>query len=297
MGIKKVFLCIYDKAFLLKERIYDLMTRKEIIVSIGELMSYRGFEDGTQFLVASRLLDVESYINNKDTSFRFQKMMTLCGKADVSFFNDESARTIFSGLIKSYLEKGYNGKSHFLLDKDCLLRNGTHRTALHIYLKDYTAKAYVLKRKFSVFDDCYSNFKNNLQKDVFLTVENRLENIRKELIENGVSFCAVLPNIISLTELFDDIYERRSMLLKKDFANSFHFICNSFDLIDNQIYKLVLFTLKDPDYKVVNGYLESAKIKNQRWPSGVYVSRSCYEGKKIYDALKPYFINDNGVSE
>ena len=224
-------------------------------------------------------------------------MMTLCGKTDISFFNDGRERAAFRDLIQSYMEKGYNGKSHFLLDRDCLLRNGTHRTALHIYLKDYTAKAYVLKRKFSVFDDSYSNFKNNLQKDVFLTVEDRLENIRKELIENGVSFCAVLPNIISLTELFDDICERRSMLLKKDFANSFHFMCNSFDPIDNQIYKLVLFSLKDPNYKVVNGYLESAKIKNQRWPSGVYISRSCYEGKKIYDALKPYFINENGISE
>ena len=60
---------------------------------------------------------------------------------------------------------------------------------------------------------------------------------------------------------------------------------------------MVLFILKDPDYKVVDGYLESTNIVNKEFPSGVYISRSCYEGKKIYDALKPYFINENGISE
>ena len=297
MDIKKVFLCIYDKAFLLKEKIYDLMTRKEVIISIGDLMSFRGFEDGIQFLVASRLLDVESYINNQDTSFRFQKMMTTCGKTDISFFNDDREQATFRDLIQSYLEKGYNGKSYFLLDKDSWLRNGTHRAALHVYLKDYTAKAYLLKRKMSDFDDGYSFFKNNLQEDVFFKVNKKLEDIRGGLMEDGVSFCAILPYSISLMELLDDIQESRIMILKKGFANSLPFMSKRFDPLDNQIYKMVLFILKDPDYKVVDGYLESTNIVNKEFPSGVYISRSCYEGKKIYDALKPYFINENGISE
>lgn len=297
MDIKRVILCIYDKAFLLKDKLSLLMTRKEIVLSMGDIMSFRGLEDGIQFLVASRLLDVESYINNQDTSFRFQKMMTLCGKTDAPFFNDDKARTTFRSLINSYMEKGYNGNSHFLLDNDCLLRNGTHRAALHIYLKEYSAKAYVLKRKFPDFDDSYSFFLNNLQKDVFMKIEKELITIREELVRNGVSFCAILPNNILLTGLLGDIHESRIMLLNKGFANSLFFMSKSFDLLDNQIYKIVLFTLKNPDYRVVDGYLESAKIKSLRWPSGVYVSRSCYEGKKIYDALKPYFIIKDGASE
>ena len=291
MVIKKVLLHIYDKAFLFKDKIYDLLTRNEIVLSIGDVMSLRGFEDGIPFLVASRLIDVELYINNQDCSFQFQKMMTICGKNDISFFNDDRARNNFSSLINSYIEKGYNGKSHFLLDKDCLLRNGTHRAALHIYLKDYTTKAYVLKRKMSDFDDSYSFFKNNLQKDIFFKVNKKLKDIRGGLMEDGVSFCAILPYRISLMELFEDIQESRIMILKEGFANSLPFMSKRFDPLDNQIYKIVLFILRDPDYKVVNGYLESTKIGNKEFPAGVYVSRSCYEGKKLYDALKPYFKN------
>lgn len=299
MSVKYLMLNLYDKAFQIWDVIYDFFSRREVIVSIGDLMSFRGSEDGIQILVASRLMDVEAYVVNHDSSFHYQKMMSTCGKTGDFYYDDDKAKTLFENLINSYLKTGYNGQSHFLLDSDYLLRNGTHRAALHLYLKDYTAKAYVLKRKFSDHDKMYEVFKNNLSVDVFKIIMLKLERIREELIERGVSFCAILPRSLMLKDVLgiEKVHEAKSFLLQKEFTKELSTLKLLFSPNMNQPYKLVLFTMEEPNYKVVERYLESDIIIMNGRLSETYISPSCYIGKQVYDSLKPYFAKENVINK
>lgn len=299
MSIKKLILYIYDKAFFVKDAIYDFFTRNEVAVSLGDLMSFRGIEDGLQLLVASRLMDVEAYVLNNDDSFQYQKLMTTCGKSGDFYYDDNKDKKLFVDLINSYLKKGYNGKSHFHLDKDCLLRNGTHRAAMHIYLKDYSARAYVLKRKFLDHDVFYTLLTNSLPRNVFEQIELKLKKIREDLVKNGVTFCAIIQNKITLADIFcgEQIHEEKSYLLKDVFISKCPELRKGFKLKKDCLYKMVLFTLEQPEYKIISGRLESSKIKNMRNPTDCFISPSCYVGKQVYDMIKQYFEEEHVISE
>ena len=286
MNIKSLLLSNYDRLVCLKRDLYDYFTRKEVLVSVGDLIQDRGILDGTLLIVASRLLDIESYFNRHDETFWWQKKMS-----DIVDYNDEEWRAIFKSIIRSYQEKGYNGKSHFLLDRNRMLKNGTHRIALHLYYKIYTAKVYAVNREYPFFDALYERFRKNLQPGYFIALENKLEQIRQQLISDGVSFCAVIPRDVSLGKLFYSIKSSIHVKWELRLCKLSEEVSDSLKLNANIEYKLVLFTLDDPQYELIFGLLESQKIKHAGIPEGCYVSRSCYEGKNAYDLLTPYFID------
>lgn len=288
MKIKKILLSKYDRLVYLKRDVYDYLTRKEVKVSLGDLIQDQSVSDGTLLIVASRLMDVEAFVNNHDEKFFWQKKLS-----GIKYYNDEEWVALFKSIIKSYQEKGYNGKSHFLLDRNQMLRNGTHRTALHLFYKIYTAKAYVVKRQYPLFDELYYKFQRDLQPGIFNTLESKLEKIRQQLIDDGVSFCAVIPIVASISDTLSSfcasIHVKKELelcALPKELSGSLY-------LNNNIEYKLVLFTLDDPQYEEKSGLLDSQKIKYASIPEGCYVSRSCYEGKIIYDRLTPYFSPNN----
>jgi hypothetical protein len=259
---------------------------------LGDVLQNRGEKDGSMLIVASRLLDVEAFVNNQDETFSWQKTTTTCGQGVDFVYDEERWRTLFEDIIKSYQEKGYNGTSHFLLDRNRMLRNGTHRTALHLFYKIYTAKAYAVNRRYPIFDESYERFRHNLQPRAFETLETKLEQIRQQLISDGVSFCALIPEEASLDSILplisSFIHVKKVLGLGK---LPVHLI-ESLKLNSAIVYKLVQFTLEGPQYEVVSGLLKSQKIIQSSIPKYNYVSNSCYEGKQIYDALHPYFINE-----
>lgn len=300
MSFKKTLLSIYDRFIYLKRDAYDFFTRKEVVVSVGDIMHSRGFEDGTQLLVASRLLDVEAYILNGDKSFCWQKLMSTCEHEGNGHYDEVKWGTVFENIIKSYQKNGYNGKSHFILDRDRLLRNGTHRSALHLFMGIYTAKAWALNRKYPVFDNSYKRFKKSLPAEAYDAISQKLEEIRGKLISEGVAFCAVLPVEKTLKDYFPDIkydiQEKKTILLRQGVGLSSHKGQPVITQTQSGQYRLVLFTLNDSQYKVVSGHLVSVKIQQQPSFPDVYVSRSCFEGKTVFDLLKPYFLEENVVS-
>lgn len=294
--MKKVLLSIYDWLVYRERDFCDFFTRKKIIVSVGDYMHDRGVYDCIHFIIASELLDIEAFVLKNDESFTWQKAI------ETSYYGgnnlDDTLRLLnFRNVILSYKQNGYNGKSYFLLDRNKMLRNGTHRTALHLFYKIYTAKAYVVNRQYPDFDELFERYQRDFPSCLFMALDSKLEQIRQQLIADGVSFCAIIPNDTSLGDTLpligSSIDVKKELKLNKLSKE----IYTSLNLNTTFEYKIVLFTLYDPQYEVVTGLLESKKIKNIDIPKHTYISKSCYEGKKIYDALKPYFINENGVSE
>lgn len=278
--MKRVLLLVYDRFVLLYYKVFEFITQKKVTVSIGDLLLNRGVVDISQFLVASRLLDIEAYCKQGNKSFTIQKATT-----NNPLYDEAKYNAAFIDVIESYLKNGYNGKSLFLLDKEKFLRNGTHRTAMHVYMGIYTAKAKVVNRKWPEFDAGYEKQKNTLSKDVYDAISVRLTDIEKQLIENGVTFNAVIPADMLLTDIFqsikDDLHVFKEILLNRQ--------------KNEQNEKLVLFRIDNPQYVIVKGLLQSKKITDaieQDRANGLMVSFSCYEGKQMYDALHPYFINN-----
>lgn len=288
MKIKKILLSKYDRLVYLKRDVYDYLTRKEVKVSLGDLIQDQSVSDGTLLIVASRLMDVEAFVNNHDEKFFWQKKLS-----GIKYYNDEEWVALFKSIIKSYQEKGYNGKSHFLLDRNQMLRNGTHRTALHLFYKIYTAKAYVVKRQYPLFDELYDKYQRDLQLSTVSALESKLKKIRQQLINDGVSFCAVIPKDASLDGIVPSISSFVHIKKELGLSKLPKEISDSLKLNTTINYKLVLLTLDAPQYEVVSGLLESKKIKNVGIPEGCYVCKSCYEGKIIYDRLTPYFRPNN----
>lgn len=286
---KKLLLSFYDKIVTFYSSLYDMFTRKEIEVSIGDIMSVRGEIDGVQMIAASRLIDVEAYCQKSDDSFYYQQLLSGKSLYDLSKANQDFKKT-----IESYRIKGYNGKSHFLLDRDLWLRNGTHRTAMHLYLKIYTAKAYVMNRKYLVFDTLYERYKRDLPSDSFRKIIFKISEISEQLIEDGVSFNAVIPQEKTLLECVslyqDDIHVKKEICLNLPNDLKLGFGETVLTLEETSKYKLVLFTLDNPQYEIVSGKLESKKMHFLGKQEGVFFSKSCYEGKKLYDCLSPFFV-------
>lgn len=282
MFLKKCILRCYDKIIYVTRDVYDLFTRKKVEVSIGDLMLNRGTIDIGQFLVASRLLDIEAYCEKGDTSFAHQKTTTNSPDYDEEKFN-----AAFISVIESYKKNGYNGKSLFLLDKDKVLRNGTHRTAMHLYLRIYTAKASVVNRKWPEFDSGYQRLKQTLPVDFFNSVIEKLSEIEKQLVEDGITFNAVLPADQSIFEVLPSIHKNLHVLNEIQLRQ----------VGNEKKRKLVQFRLDSPQYIVSSGLLLSNKITTALKTDKVdndncEISRSCFEGKRIYDSLTPLFIKE-----
>ena len=289
MPFKKQLLLVYEKLACLSSSLYDFFTRRGIVISIGDIMSKRGSMDGIQMVVASRLLDVEAYRNNGDESFKYQNLLSDKNEQyDLSVGNRK-----FKDTIESYLTKGYDGMSRFLLDNDFLLRNGTHRTAMHLHLKIYTAKAFVMNRKYFGFDILYDKYRQNLPSHIFQAIISKLNMIQEQLIADGVSFNAVIPQDMSLFDCVslykEDIHVKKEICINppSDYNYCHGDVVLSFDGISR--YKLVLFTLDNPQYEIVSGKLESQKMQVLNVQERFFFSRSCYEGKQVFDSLTPYF--------
>lgn len=81
-------------------KIYDNIFSKETFCSIGDVILKRGTANSHQFLLTTRLLDIEYYKNNNDKSFPFQT--TISKKAYGESYNVAAHNKAFIELISSY---------------------------------------------------------------------------------------------------------------------------------------------------------------------------------------------------
>ncbi len=289
--MKNHLLSLYDKIIHLTRSILDFLNSERLFISIGDLMTIRGEIDGNQFLVASRLLDVEAYRKNGDDSFRYQEELSSISEYDKTYWNES-----FRNTIKSYLNNGYNNKSRLILDKDAILRNGTHRTAMHLNLRIYESKALLVYRKWPFFDMSMKRYGQKLPQGSYFDIMHKLEEIQDQLLSDGVSFCA----LVSKSE-----YKKNNLLidgLKINRTIDLMLPDNIVIKLDKKtfycrkgMYVLILFTLSQPNYIVSSHKLISNTILNSTIPYCTFVSLSCYEGKHIYDQLTPYFLKEENV--
>ena len=100
---------------------YDKITEKDARLSIGDIMHTRnGSIDNNQFLSISRLLDIEDFVNNGDSSFKRQNTISYAAYGEKHKRNGRENNG-FIKLIESYKKNGYD--LHFPYKCSCYFAN------------------------------------------------------------------------------------------------------------------------------------------------------------------------------
>lgn len=118
--MKNIFKGIYASLY----DIYDNLTAKSCIVSIGDIMLKRANIDSAQFTTATRLLDVKNFILFGNADFVYQN--TVSKKLWGVNHDETRGNNSFYKIIKSYQKSGYIKDSVVEVDKSLRLINGTH---------------------------------------------------------------------------------------------------------------------------------------------------------------------------
>lgn len=258
--------------------VYDRLSSKEVDLSLGDIMLNHGCIDSLQFLVASRIMDVEEYINNDNDHFEITNTISKAAypERDDNFFNESNR--VFIGIIKSICELGFDKKYPIKIDSEYRITDGTHRIAV-CFNQGYTSlSARVLRRKSKNAknpDPYYAKEKLNsvLLKSIF--EKNGI--IQDRLIEEGHCYCL---HAECGAGVVDDLKALASVK----------------EVLKNNDAVLVKFTLEKPDYFIKNKQLVSKRILdieeiiNRRYPFLHYeLSKNCSEGYMIYQKYHSLF--------
>lgn len=259
-------------------------------ISIGDIMHKRDEMTYLQFAVSALYLDVINYCRYGDDSFFYQnelkKYFEGCNY-DQDYYNKR-----FQDVIDSCLLNGFNKESYLFVDKEINLSNGSHRTAICLYLGIYQlkAKSYQVKnRHFKLLKDhiLLSEFPFKTLNEI----NDAYKGITDFLINNGVSMCAILPQELKIDGIIDMISVKKFKL-----KQSGEIIIAGMTLDTSKNYLLYLFTLKAPQYKVKNGRVLSMKMVNiekvlkKEHNVNFIISKNCSEGKEYFDMVKNLII-------
>lgn len=257
---------------LLLESYYNIAcTRFEC--SVGDILLQRDIIQTNQFLLTSRLLDVEAYLSGADKSFPFQNAISY--KTYGNNHNEELGNSRFKALIESYVREGYHFDSFVTCDRNMNLLDGNHRMGLHIYEGLDTISVRRIKRKIPFQYGIDNYYQLGLPSSFIEQILDRYSQIQQWLIEEGMTFCAYIYGE-GIDMLLKDL-NRLCKVLKV-------LVCN-----DNQGL-LVQFSMPDPQYTIKEGglvserVLEIERIINGRIKGAVtfQISKNCFEGQRIY---------------
>ena len=180
-------------------KIYDSITEKKATISIGDIVNIRTEIENNQFLLITRLLDIEDYKEKGITSFNWQN--TISRKAYGNKHREQDGNRAFEELIKSYSKKGYDPSSFFVVDRDLCLLDGNHRMGMNLYMGIDTINVRVLKRKSRNLKSIDWYLSAGLDTSFIEAVNNRLIEIQNVMVDTGNVFCAIVSDKIIAKDL------------------------------------------------------------------------------------------------
>lgn len=176
MFIRKILSILHFRLL----KIYDYFTAKEDTVLLSQILCLHDKQPTyIQFLIASRVLDAENYITEKDTSFKYQNAIShaIYGKHHLEEEGNES----FRSLIVSYLKSGHDDKfPPPFVDLNFNLIDGTHRIALCYILNISPIRVMKLARR-SPFPTDISFYKLQIPPNIYTDIWNKVIEIDRNL--------------------------------------------------------------------------------------------------------------------
>lgn len=112
--------------------LYDRLTAKRATISIGDIVNQRTDIENNQFLLTTRLLDIEDYCERGIETFNWQN--TISREVYGVKHREQDGNNAFVKLINSYRERGYDTSSYFVVDSDLRLLDGNHRMGMNLYM-------------------------------------------------------------------------------------------------------------------------------------------------------------------
>lgn len=252
----------------------------DVRMSLGDILLQRENVTHPQFAVSLLLLDIEKYLESGDASFFHKRTsQSLIRKDDV---NIEEVISRFKKVIDSCVTEGFKKDSYVEIDKYATLMNGTHRTAICLYLKHYDILCKAFKYKFPYWKESADDFVriNGFDTAFVKEVYDKYEEIQETLLKDGVAFCCVTES----TDLLTDIFQSRGCHIKRSYQ------------LKHTGHKdriLILFSIDNPDYiikekKVISKtcLLVERDFKSLLPATPFEISMNCLEGKRMFDSLK-----------
>ena len=253
-----------------------------------------GNVEHNQFLATTRYLDIKDYIENNKHSFYWQNTISRAAYGDKH--REQEGNDAFTGLIESYLEKGYDENSFLVVDENLKLLDGNHRMGMNIYTKNHKINVRVLKRKSKNPNNLDWYVRNKIPADFMHKVYETYRQIQENLIESGDTFCCILPGNKEIPE-FDMMVNIKKIYEYKTPDEICIDECKGINFENSGKY--IQFTLENPKYEIENSVLISNRIKEikhileerhgKEFVSQIYFSRSCAEGMEIFDKIKVNF--------
>lgn len=244
--------------------------------SVGDILLRRDTIQANQFLLTSRLLDVEAYIDGSDKSFPYQNAISY--KAYGSAHDEQLGNKKFQSLIESYLKEGYRAGSYVTCDRNMNLMDGNHRMGLHVYEGIETISVRRVKRSIPFQYGIDGYYESGLPDDFIEKVLNRYNHIQEWLLNEGITFNAYFKGNNS-----------------KTLCHSMYNLCNVLKVIslDKESW-MALFSMPNPNYIVQDGELvsqravEIERILRVRADQEVVIkiSKNCKEGRSLYKKYK-----------
>jgi hypothetical protein len=252
----------------------------DVKMSLGDILLQRENITHPQFAISLLLLDIEKYLENGDASFFHKRTsQSLIRKDEV---NIDVVISRFKKVIDSCVTDGFKEDSYVEIDKYATLMNGTHRTAICLYLKHYDILCKAFNYKFPYWKESADDFVriNGFDTAFAKEVYNKYEEIQKTLLNDGVAFCCVTENIDLLSDVFQSCgcHIKRSYQLKHRGPKD---------------RKIFLFSIDNPDYIIKENKVISKtclfverEIKSLLPAVSFEISMNCLEGKRMFDSLK-----------
>ena len=255
-------------------------------------MLQRGEVSHAQFAISALLMDIENYCDKGDASFHYQNVghkIRYGADSDVGASNNRFRKT-----IDSVMQSGYREDSLLDVGSDLTLHNGTHRTAICLYLKRYGLRGNAFRYKSPFFLKTAKEFVKRMgfPQDYVDEVLGKYRLMQDALIADGVSYCCVyggdqLPVFLNAN---NGVHIHKTYRLKPVTGAVGGGILFKDDLLKDGGL-LCQFTLDEPDYEIKGNKAISRTCermgKNDK--SILQISKNCLEGKALYDLLSPYF--------
>lgn len=294
---------IRDKWNRLLLRFYDPLTMTTFPCSIGDIMLERGRGIyNRQFVVTTRVLDIESFRINEDDSFSLQNKLTS------QEGNKKSALSkAFLDLILSVDKKGYDTNSYLTVNNSLYLLDGTHRTALIIEKQIDTIQVRAMKRKCIASIESFDYLHSKLSGGELKQIKLRFRHINEKFIERGVCFGIWIDTdkqedsaeIINLISPF--VCLKRALYIKG--AN---YLLNNVTIRTGFYY---LFVPNKVEYVIAKGGYYSQYVRSIRdslyahfntinqLPPVFYITDNCLEGQMIYKGVEKFIDREDPIED
>lgn len=282
-------------------KILEWLHRRSIIVTPGDYLYIRDEIEFSQYIICSRIIDIENYSLNHIPSFRYSN--ALSKSQNIESFDAAACDKRFENLLKSVKENGFQTKRRIAFNQQFNVNDGTHRAAIAFTLGIKSLPSYYYpvpshwgtkELKVLKTDNQYVPFR--------IDIEKRLLIINKELREKGIACCVFVINVneevvellLNLISKYakDVIIEKIDVQKYNRMASNEKGYLSGYPVdIDNGI--LIHFLPKKYDYKIRNRRLVLQSMKELELlikrvhPQAIFYD-NFVDGEKLISAIKPY---------